>query len=135
MNFPTLNLIVLPGSYSIVRLPRDAELPEWAHKNEPGSLRSITHSNDELSIVLPARQIADVANCRRSDGWRCLRFDGTFDLNTTGILASVVGPLADAKFSVFALATFDTDYVLVRETQLDGVRRVLHAAGHTIRDQ
>ena len=63
-------------------------------------------------------------------GWRCLRLAGPFDLSETGILVRVLLPLARARIAVFALATYDTDYVLVRGRQLVAARRALRGAGH-----
>jgi hypothetical protein len=69
---------------------------------------------------------------RKDSGWRCLRLAGRFDLSETGILVSVLAPLARAGVAVFALATYDTDYVLVRSRQWGAARRALLAAGHRL---
>ncbi|HET6259921.1 MAG TPA: ACT domain-containing protein, partial [Pseudonocardia sp.] len=63
--------------------------------------------------------------------WHCLQIEGPFDFDERGVLASVVDPLAHAGVSVFVVATYDTDYLLV--TDIDGARRALLAAGHEIR--
>jgi uncharacterized protein len=63
-------------------------------------------------------------------GWHCLRIDGAFTVDEPGVLASVVDPLAAAGLSVFAVATYDTDYVLVRG--LDKAADVLTKAGHSL---
>jgi len=65
-------------------------------------------------------------------GWRALYVDATLDLGLTGVLAALVVPLAEASVSIFALSTYDTDYLLVRETQLPAALQALRAAGHTV---
>ena len=84
-----------------------------------------------MSCRLSVRQIwlRPIAN-RDSDGWRCLRFEGVFDLSLTGVLSSILSPLAASQVSVFAISTFDTDYVLVRETDLSRAIDALTQAGH-----
>jgi len=129
----TLSITLLPGPYSIARLPASAPVPDLTHDCDGDSIRGITRTASELSIVCPSPTVlTDVLD--RSDGWRCLRFDGTFDLHETGVLAGVVGPLAQARISVFALSTFDTDYILIRESQCSAAISVLRAAGHAVND-
>ena len=69
---------------------------------------------------------------KQDRGWRCLRLTGPLDLDLTGVLASVLTPLAAAQVSIFAIATFDTDYVLVREAQLEQAVAALRDAGHQV---
>jgi hypothetical protein len=129
----TLILDPLPETYSIVRLRASQPLPPWALRSLDSELLfSITRLSDELSIVCPARCIPS-GEFTRSDGWRALRFDGPLDLTATGILASVVRPLAEAGVSVFALATYDTDLILIRDEQLPQAVRALNEAGHAVR--
>jgi uncharacterized protein len=70
----------------------------------------------------------------REWGWCALRLEGPFDLSMVGVLASVASPLAEAGASIFAVSTFDTDYVLVREEQLDLAVDTLRASGHRVGD-
>ena len=70
----------------------------------------------------------------RERGWRALKLEGPFDLSMVGVLASVASPLAEAGASIFAVSTFDTDYVLVREEQLDLAIDTLRASGHRVND-
>ena len=65
-------------------------------------------------------------------GWRCLKVQGPLNFDQTGVLASLVGPLAEAAISVFSISTYDTDYLLVKEHDLDKARSVLTKQGHTI---
>ena len=68
-------------------------------------------------------------------GWRCLKVLGSLDFDLTGILASLAVPLAEAGVSIFAVSTYDTDYILLREKDLEKARRVLTRYGHSTRDQ
>ena len=122
-----LTLLPLPDAYAIARLPADAVFPEWA----AGAFVSVTRTADELSVV--CREDAVPAGVRCDAGWVGWRVAGTFDLSgAVGVLASVVGPLADAGVGVFAVATFDTDYVLVRRENRERAAGALRRAGHTI---
>ena len=71
---------------------------------------------------------ADVARCEK--GWRAIRFCGSLDFALTGVLARAARVLADAGISIFALSTFETDYILVRSARLDDARRALAEAGY-----
>jgi hypothetical protein len=104
------------------------EIPTWA---VTAPFCSITSTPDELSIVCPERHVPLETTCER--GWRALKFEGPLDLELTGVLVSVAAPLAEAGVSVFAIATYDTDYVLVRESQLDLAGSVLSERGHVVR--
>ena len=123
----TLTLVVMPAALSVCRLGPQADLPDWAWDS---TFCSVTRTGEELSIVCPSSVVP--AGIRRSDAWRALRVAGTFDFDACGVLASVVGPLARAGISMLAICTFDTDYILVRERDLDAAGRALAGAGHLI---
>jgi hypothetical protein len=86
---------------------------------------SITRTPDELSIVCPEDAVPP--DTRSEDGFRALKVPGPIPFAQTGVLASLAVPLAAAGISIFAIATYDTDYVLVRATELDAALEVLHA--------
>lgn len=86
---------------------------------------------DELSIICPAALVPAGITCQ--PGWRMLKFQGPFAFSATGVLASVLEPLARAQIGILATSTFDTDYVLVPEAQLDAAKTALTAAGHAVR--
>ncbi|HYU33904.1 MAG TPA: ACT domain-containing protein [Thermoanaerobaculia bacterium] len=123
-----LSLSVLPDRLAVCRLA-----PESAIPGPPagGGLWSVTRTADELSIVLP--EAARQPEWKAETGWRAFRVDGTIDFNLTGIVASLASPLAAAGLSVFIVSTYDTDYVLVRERDLERVKAALTAGGHTVR--
>jgi hypothetical protein len=131
-----LSLSVLPGRYAICRLVAGEPIPVWA--NVPtaprdaggGAFVSITRTEDELSIVCPETCVPEAGSCDR--GWRCLKVAGPLDLSMTGVLAALASPLAEAKINIFAVSTFDTDYLLVKDERLGSAVETLIRAGHRI---
>ena len=122
---PKLALSLQLGNYAICRLPPSSQPPAWAFV---APRWSITRTQDEMSIVVPEEFVpADVAASR---GWQLIRFAGPMPLDQSGILASVIAPLAAARVSVFAMATYDTDYVLIPAAQRQHAVAALEAAGH-----
>jgi len=121
----TLTLSVLPDTFAVCRLDAGAPVPDWAR-----DFFSITRTRDELSIVCPQRDVPPGIRCERD--LRSLRVEGKLDFSLTGILASLAAPLADAGISIFALSTYDTDYLLVKEKHLPRAVQVLSASGHKI---
>ncbi|MCP3904358.1 MAG: ACT domain-containing protein [Planctomycetes bacterium] len=123
-------LIVLPGRFAVCRLDGDAPPPAWLDALPPGVFRSVTRTADELSVVCDERVVPVETTAAR--GWACLRVSGTLDFGEVGILADLTAALAGARVSVFAVSTFDTDYLLVRAPDLDAAVHALEAAGHEI---
>ncbi len=107
-------LTLFPEDYAICKLSPDESIPAWAFDHQ-ASFFSITRSRDELSIICPQKQIPE--GVLADTGWRCLKLNGPFGLDEPGVLVSVVTPLADAGLSVFAVATYDTDYLLVQKLE------------------
>ncbi len=123
-----LKLQIMPGTFAVCKLDPQAALPRWALSE--GALTSITRTADELSIVCGESAVPDDVRCEK--GWRCVKILGPLPFSMTGVLASLVGPLAEAKISVFALSTYDTDYVLIKAERLQDAIRVLRLSGHEI---
>src|SRR5438552_4165720 len=121
------HLTLLPGTFAVSRLEPSAAVPGWA---TTGSFFSVTRTTDELSVVCDQSVVPDDVHCERD--WRCLKLAGPIPFSTVGVLASLVQPLADADISVFAISTFDTDYVLVKEKDLGKATTALHQAGHKV---
>ena len=122
-----LTLSVLPESLAICRLDHDATVPKWA----AGNFVSITRTRDELSIVCDERDVPSDVKADRE--WRALKIEGPLDLAMTGVLASIAMPLAEAKINLFAISTFDTDYVLVKASRVADAIGALRDAGHLVR--
>jgi hypothetical protein len=111
-----VNLTVLPGTLAVCRLPASERIPSWALELHEGFV-SITRTPDELSIVCP--QEAVPPDTTVEEGFRALMVPGPIPFEQTGVLARIATPLAAAGISIFAIATYDTDYVLVREADLE----------------
>ena len=124
----SITLEVLPGSMAICRLDADADVPDWV----TGEVVSITRTPDELSIVCSEDNVPH--DVKSETGWRCLQVAGPLDFSLVGVIASLTGTLAAASISVFVISTFDTDYVLVKESDLKAAIGSLSKAGHAIRD-
>ena len=127
MTQPTLDLTLLPEDLAVCRLPTVAGALGWL---DGESFASVTRTPDETSVV--CRTAVVPAGVPAEPGWRALRVAGPLDFALVGVLRSLLGPLADAGVSVFALSTFDTDYVLVREAALEAALASLTAEGHRI---
>ncbi len=124
----SLRLRFLPERLAIVRLAADAPIPRWASRSSRWF--SITRTHDELSIVCNAAAVPE--GVAREACFGAFGVEGPLDFALTGVLASLAAPLAAAKISIFAISTFDTDYVLVREESLMAASRALRTAGHKI---
>jgi len=123
-----LTLTLLPDNMAVARLAATAPLPAWALST---AFFAITRTPDELSILCPGDSIP--ADTLAERDWRCLKVAGPLDFSLVGVLGALLGPLGDAGVSVFALSTYDTDYLLVKEAQLQQALAALRAAGHTIK--
>ena len=124
-----LTLSVLPDVYAISRLPANAPLPAWAQR---GELTSFTRTAEELSVLCPQQNVPPNVQCERN--WRCLKVDGPLDFALTGVLASLAGALAAAEVSLFAVSTFDTDYLLVKADKLPQAIAALKSSGQSIKN-
>ena len=120
-----LALTPIPETLTICRLAPDADVPSWA---KAGPFWSITRTPDELSIVVAKECVPD--GIRAEGAWRALKIAGPIPLSAVGILASVAEPLARAGINLFAISTFDTDYVLVAADRMEDARLALTDAGH-----
>ncbi len=126
-----LKFSVLPGNFAICRMPAKAALPAWVGK----AFTSITRTEDELSMVCEERRLPadlDGVEFQFERGWVLLKLHGPFPLDAIGVLASVARPLAEAAISLFALTTFDTDYILVKRTHAKQAIAALTLAGHKL---
>jgi hypothetical protein len=116
----------LPGLHAIVRLGPDAPVPAWA---PTGDFTSITRTGDELSIVCPAANLP--LDVRSPHHWICLKLEGPFPFSQTGVLLSFIEPLSSNDIPIFAISTYDTDYVLFPEEHGRALD-ILRLAGHQL---
>ena len=122
-----LSLSLLPHTYAVCQFHPDKHIPYWALM---GDFVSLTHTNEELSIACQEDNVPDDIEAER--GWRCLQVQGAFDFSAAGVHASLAIPLAEADISVLAIATYATDYLLIKEKNVERALQVLEQAGHYI---
>jgi enamine deaminase RidA (YjgF/YER057c/UK114 family) len=121
-----MNVTVLPELLAVCRLAASDRVPSWALELHEG-LVSITRTPDELSIVCPDDAVPpDVVV---ESGWRALKLPGPIPFDQAGVLASLADPLAAAGIGIFAVSTYDTDYVLVKEADLERALAALETPG------
>jgi len=95
---------------------------------------NISISADEISVVAPTSQVpAETVN--REDGWQMFKIEGVLDFSLIGILAKISGVLAKENISIFALSTFNTDYILVKTDKVHKAVRELNNNDFVIRHE
>ena len=120
-----LNLSVLSETFTIHKLSPGASIPEGILKN---NFYSVSKTENELSLV--CSEVIEVQSLQSSKGWKCIKVKGPLDLNLTGILAGISDILTRGNISIFAISTFDTDYILVRSQDLPSARKKLKKGGY-----
>lgn len=128
MSGPQLTIHLRTGRYAVSQLASDADIPQWAVSAQ--GLVSITRREGELSVVTMESAVPE--GLKTHGGWRVLELEGPFDFSLTGVLLSLLRPLAEAGVGVFAISTYDTDAVLVQEYDLEKAIAALQVAGLTI---
>ena len=122
-----LSLSLLPHKYAVCQFHPDKHIPYWALL---GDFVSLTRTPEELSIVCQQENVPDDIEAER--GWCCVQVQGAFDFSIAGVHASLAIPLAQADISVLAIATYATDYLLIKEDDVEWALLVLEQAGHSI---
>jgi hypothetical protein len=125
----TLSLRVLEDRYAVCRFEPGTPVPAWAWQGS--SFVTVTRTADELSVLCASSLVPDGVQAEHD--WVCFKLEGPFAFTLTGILTSVLEPLRDAGVGIFAVSTFDTDYVLVKEQHFETSLRALEAWGHRVR--
>lgn len=123
-----LTLSLLTEFFTIHRLNPDASIPEAALYSP---FFAITRTGDELSLVLPSS--VEVKSDRSDPGWACFKVEGPLEFSLVGVLANLATVLANAGIPIFAVSTFDTDYLLVKREQARAAADALTSAGHQVR--
>ena len=127
MEHRALTLELVAGSYAVCRLGASEPLPAWAGE---GPFVSVTRTDAELSVVCPQEAVPTAVVAE--PGWRCLRVVGPLGFGITGVLASLSGPLASSGVSIFVVSTYETDYLMVQERDLERALDALTRAGHRV---
>lgn len=130
VNSEQMSLVVVDGEFAVHRLPPEAEIPPQVLRAD---FYALTRTAEELSLVCPAG--IPVPGARREEGWAVLKVEGPLDFSLTGVLADLSSALAAAGVSVFAISTFDTDYLLVKAERLPDAVTALRQAGHRVDGQ
>ena len=120
-------LFLLPETFAICRFRPGTPLPTWVQTD---SFFSLTNTPEEVSLVCLMEGIPSDVNADRD--WRCFKLQGPFPFSLVGILNSITVPLAQANLGIFAISTFDTDYILVKKDAVSQAISTLTEAGHTI---
>lgn len=126
MNF-TIKL--LKGHYSVVQLPADDPFPDWVGDAD---FLAIVKTRDELSVVSNTKSVPE--GVRSEHGWRVLGIVGVLDFSLIGVLSDLSQLLASVGVSVFVISTYNTDYFLVKQSQLNNALDTLRKAGHRIEE-
>lgn len=121
-----LSFAVLDGTWAVARLAPAEPVPGWA--TLPTAFSAVVRTRDELSIVCPESEVPPEVRAER--GWATLQLVGPFAFTQVGVLAAVAQPLALAGIGIFAISTFDTDYVMVKHAHVPSACEALARAGH-----
>ena len=116
-----LTLSILPETFGICHLDKNSQVPPWAL--EKTSFRSVTRTQDELSIVCPQDKIP--SGVLFEDDWRAFKVQGPLPITSIGVVASLSKPLADKGIPIFYISTYETDYILVEGKNLEKAEKIL----------
>jgi hypothetical protein len=120
-------LILLDGRMAVCRLAPDAPVPAWA---DGAPFSCVMRTAEELSIVCAEDGVP--ADVKAEHGWRALQLEGPVPFTTVGVISGLTTPLATQGIGVFVLSTFDTDYLLVKESNLARASKALAGAGFPV---
>ncbi len=118
---------LLQDTFAICRMDKIASLPDWA---VGGEFWSVSRTPDELSVVCPQGSVP--ADVDHEAGWKCLKVDSPFEFDLAGMISSMAAPLAEADVELFVVATQDSDYLMVRESELERAAGELARAGFSL---
>ncbi len=127
-----LHLTLLPARFAVCRLAPEAPIPAWVFAAD-AALWSITRTRAETSIVVEEAGVPPSVEVVEP-GWRALALRGPIPFATTGVIAGLAAPLAAAGVPVFVLSTYDTDLILVKQTDFERAAAALRSAGVTVAD-
>lgn len=127
-----MKLKILDSTFTVMKFSPTETIPLWALNSHTFS---ITRTDEELSIVCPTECLSknEVFKDIEND-WKCVKVEGVLDFSLTGILSSLANTLAENKISIFAISTFNTDYLLIKSHSIERAKVVLEHEGHTFSD-
>jgi len=118
-------LKALIGTYSLINLPRDAEIPEWAKRNNPEGLLSFTQSYYGFSIICPDAWVPNDIVAERVPEWRVFRVDQPRGWAMYGLYSRLTQPLADDAISIYIVGSYDADHILLRQPDFARAKQIL----------
>jgi len=124
----SLRLEAIEVRLAVCRLDAGSDVPRWVDRSR--EFTSVTRTIDELSIVCARDDVPD--GVPMEGPWRAVRVRGPLVMTLIGVVAALANPLADAGISIFAISTFDTDYILVHEPDFDAAVEALTQASHIV---
>ena len=111
----TYNLILSSKKFSIYKFQKNTVLPEWVYSSE---FCSVTRTDEELSVV--TAQTDHISDwIVSSNNWRIFKIEGPLDFSLIGVIADISAILKEVKVSVFIISTYNTDYILIKENDLN----------------
>ncbi|MBC1500910.1 ACT domain-containing protein [Listeria weihenstephanensis] len=120
-------------NYTIAKFPPTFQIPTW-FQSEETRFKSITYTNEECSIIAPTDILDPCQAASTEPDWFLLKIEGILDFSLTGILSKIATPLAEKEISIFAVSTYNTDYILMKQSDLPAATRALTNAGHQIKE-
>jgi hypothetical protein len=125
-NTKKVNLSIFPEKLGICRLDKNSPIPSWATS---GEFFSVTRTDQELSIIYPQEKIPGGVLFEKN--WRAFKVEGVVEgLYSVGVISSLSQPLAEAGISIFNLSTYETNYVLVKDENLEKAMEILSKFCH-----
>lgn len=119
-----MNLQIIPGEFAVCKIP------DLSCVRTDDDFFFLSRTDEEFSLV--CRETSASPNCTDAEhGWSMFRVCGVLDFSLTGILANLSRALADANVGLFAVSTYNTDYILVKTENLSRAAEALRAAGYT----
>ena len=119
---------VLEGKYAIYKFPIGSVLPERITSSD---FYSITKTKDEISVVAAQNDLFSI-NIECNKDWRIIKIEGLLDFSLVGIIAEITAIFKKKKISVFTISTYDTDYFLIKQKDLDFGIKALIENGHKV---
>lgn len=124
-----MRLYRLPGLLAVCKLDHNAALPDWVDEED---FTALVRTSEELTVVCPQANVP--AFVTAEVGWVALKVHGPLEFDMVGVLAELSTTLAKAGVSIFAISTYNTDYILLKESRLDIACSALEEVGHTVLD-
>jgi hypothetical protein len=124
----SLHLEAIDVRLAVCRLDAGSDVPTWVDRSR--GFTSVTRTSDELSMICAYHDVPE--GVPMEGPWRALRVQGPIVMTLIGVVAALSAALADAGISIFAISTFDTDYILVHEPDFDAAVGALTRAGHVV---